>query len=76
MEFYKFCNLLKVATPEQQTTLRLLTKKVLNGLNDKTMARKLQKGMAAALEGNNHDILVALDEEPETVRILMCTVHL
>ena len=57
-------------------TLRFLTKKVLGGLNDRAMARKLQKGMAAALEGNNHDILTALDEQPKRVRILICTVQL
>lgn len=68
---YDSCNL-QVASPEQQKTLRLLTKKVLGGLDDQTMARKLRKGMAVALEGNNRDILEVLDEEINPVSILKC----
>merc|ERR1712018_706889 len=54
----------KVAKPHQQTTLRLLTKKVLDGLNDQAMAQRLSNGMSAALKGTHNDILDALQDKP------------
>ena len=46
--------------------MRLLTKKVVDGLPDRVMARRLQKGMAAARNGNQRDILNALLEDEES----------
>merc|ERR1712179_813972 len=61
-------NVEKIATTEQQKTLRILTKKVLAGLNNRAMAKRLEKGMWAALSGNHDDILKAIqdEEKPET----------
>merc|ERR1712218_106139 len=54
----------KVAKPHQQRTLRLLTKKVLDGLSDQAMARRLSNGMSVALKGTHNDILDALQDKP------------
>jgi len=54
----------KVAKPHQQRTLRILTKKVLDGLSDKEMAQRLSNGMSVALKGTQNDILDALQDKP------------
>jgi len=56
-------NVEKIATPEKQKTLRILTKNVFAGLKDRTMAKRLERGMTAALAGNHNDIMNALREE-------------
>lgn len=53
----------KVAKPQQQVTLRLLTKKVLSGLRDRQMAERILNGMSVALDGDHKDILDALQKD-------------
>jgi len=55
----------KVAKPQQQVTLRLLTKKVLSGLRDRQMAERILNGMSVALDGDHKDILDALTNDQE-----------
>lgn len=54
------------ANQAQKETLRLLTKKVLEGLPDRAMARKLAKGLMAAKHGNRRYVMRALlrQEDP------------
>ena len=61
----------QVAKPHQQRTLRLLTKKVLDGLSDQEMAQRLSNGMSVALKGTHNDILDALQDKPAFLSSVM-----
>ena len=54
-----------MAKPQQQVTLRVLTKKVLSGLRDRQMAERILNGMSVALDGDHKDILDALQKDQE-----------
>jgi len=57
----------KAAAPENRDTLRLLTNKVFEGLNDRRLASRLKKGMDAAANGNHNAVLYALSDGQQKV---------
>jgi len=57
----------KAAAPENRDTLRLLTNKVFEGLNDRRLASRLKKGMDAATNGNHNAVLYALNDGQQKV---------
>ena len=58
---------IQAAAPENRDTLRLLTNKVFEGLNDRRLASRLKKGMDAAANGNHNAVLYALNDGQQKV---------